>query len=157
MGRFQILIYFLTFFLLSSCCIPVLQKKFYRTEYGWERPIKSSFTLNKKVQNSNDSIIEGVYIYTKNKHDIFYRFFNNNKFITSGFNSKNNISDQLNNLKKGHVGYYQIEEDLVFLEYFSVGAHDCGKYHRYELKIIGDSIVGYQKLKIEGLTGTPDW
>ncbi len=155
MGRFRILIYSCIFLLLSSCCIPIVQKKFYTTEYGSVRPKKNKFSLSKNQSKSNGINVVGVYI-SDNKN-LYYRFFENNKFIVSGFNSNINELEQYNNLKKGRIGYFQVNKGEILLEYFSVGPNDCGEYHQYKIKMIGDSIVGCQKINIEGLNGTPDW
>ncbi|WBX75561.1 hypothetical protein PG911_12970 [Tenacibaculum ovolyticum] len=155
MGWNKILIYSCTFFILTSCCTPVLQKKFYTTEYGSNRPKKNKFKLSKKQNELNDLQLESIYI-SKNK-ETFYRFFKNGKVLISGINPNLKEEEQFNNLKSGRIGYYKIKKNLVLFEYFSVGAHDCGEYHQYQKKIIGDSIVGYQKIKVEGLRGTPDW
>jgi len=155
MGRFQILIYSCAFLLLGSCCVTMLQKKFYTTEYGSDRPKINKFKLSKNQNKFNDDYLENVYV-SENK-ETFYRFFDNHRVLISGINPSLKIEEQFNNLKRGRVGYYQMRENLVLLEYFSVGANDCGKYHQYELKMIGDSIAGYKKMKTYELTGTPDW
>jgi hypothetical protein len=60
-------------------------------------------------------------------------------------------------LKAGIVGYFKAGKDKLIIQHFLVTAHDCGKYHIYELKMTGDSIEGYKKIKVEGLKGVPDW
>ncbi len=174
MGRFQILIYFLTFFLLSSCCVPILQKKFYTTEYGSDRPVRNRFKsaknnpnliLNKQLSRNTvftktDSIyIKNVKTKKEKLHIVysFLRFFDNGQFIDGTIKDLNLPLNDYNNLKSGIIGYYEIQNNKILYEYFLVTAHNCGDYYKTESRIIGDSIVGYQKLKIEGLTGTPDW
>ncbi len=156
MGWSRILIYSsCVCILFSSCCIPFLQKKFYTTEYGSNRPKKNKFKLSKNLNELHTIHTTDVYI--SNNKDTYYRFFSDNKFIVSGINPDININKQFNNLKKGRVGYYQVKDNIILFEYFSVGANDCGKYHQFQLKRIKDSIVGYTKLKVKGLTGVPDW
>ncbi len=153
--------------LVSSCCVPVLQKQFYTTEYGSHRPIKSKFSLSKNPYQ----LKKGDHIYTdciykssftmdgseKKDYTVFLRFFANGRFLRDVLKNDSSPVDQYNNLKKGSVGYYKVEGDKIFLEEFMVGAHDCGKYHIYSLKIMDDSIEDYEKIKITGLKGEPDW
>ncbi|WBX76739.1 hypothetical protein PG911_00330 [Tenacibaculum ovolyticum] len=170
MGWYKILIYSCTFFILTSCCTPVLQKKFYKTEYGSNRPKKNRFKLSKKIYTlKKEDQISTSYIYQssfkmdlvnkklKSDYTVFFRFFKNGRYITNVLKDKSIALNQYNNLKSGTIGYYKILGNKILLEDFSVGAHDCGKYHQYELNMIGDSIVGYEKIKIEGLAGTPSW
>jgi len=169
MGRFQILICFCLLFLLNSCCIPILQKKFYTTEYGSDRPKKNKFEISKRGTDFFDKTYVYTHIdsvYGKNpktgviKLSItksFKRFFKTGQYIQGTIKKSNLPLNDYNNLKSGIIGYYEIQNNKILYEYFLVTAHNCGDYYKTESRIIGDSIVGYQKLKIEGLTGTPDW
>jgi|GEM_PF-3158870 len=174
MGRFQILICICLFAILSSCCIPILQKKFYTTKYGSDRPTRNRFKLAKSKPNlilnkrlSENTVFiktDSVYIKSvktkKEKLHIIYsflRFFDNGQFIDGTTkNSKLSINDY-NNIKSGVIGYYEIQGNKILYEHFLVTAHNCGDYYKTESKIIGDSIVGYQKIRVKGLTGNPDW
>ncbi|WP_422091925.1 hypothetical protein [Tenacibaculum ovolyticum] len=161
-------------FLLSSCCTPILQKKIYTTEYGSNRPKKNKFKLakikpnlilNKRLsKNTIFTKIDSIYIKSvktkKEKLQIIYsflRFFENGQFMDGPTKNNTNRLKDYNNLKRANVGYYQIKDNKIILEQFMVTPHDCGSYHKGELKVIGDSIVGYKKIKVDGLTGTPDW
>ena len=157
----------LTVIAIHSCCIPVLQKKFYTTEYGSYRPIKSKFTLGKNPYYlKKEDFIQTDYIYQssftmdipeKKDYTTFLRFFENGRYLSNVLKKDISPLEQYNNLKKGGVGYYKIEGDKIILEEFVVGAHDCGRYDIYSFKILKDSIEGYSKVKAEGLTGIPDW
>ena len=155
MGRFSILIYSSIFFLFNSCCgIPLISpRKFYTTEYGSNRPKKNNFKLNIDLKDNYN--LSGVYL-SKNK-DVYYRFFKNSRVLISGINPNLKIEKQYNNIQKGRVGLYKIEGNSLLLEYFSVGSHDCGKYHIYDHKIVTDSIIGFKKVKIKNLKGVPNW
>ncbi|WBX76738.1 hypothetical protein PG911_00325 [Tenacibaculum ovolyticum] len=174
MKRNKILIYSSTFFILTSCCIPIIQKKFYTTEYGSDRPKKNRFKLAKNTTNQNlNELISENAIYTRTDSSYFklvktkkielfitksfMRFFKNGQFLKGTTNNFKNGLKNYNNLKSGIIGYYKILDNKILLEYFFVGPHDCGEYHQYQKKIIGDSIIGYQKIKVDGLTGTADW
>ncbi|PKH49863.1 hypothetical protein CXF68_03735 [Tenacibaculum sp. Bg11-29] len=165
MGWNKILIYSCTFFILTSCCTP---------KYGSNRPKKNKFKLAKVKPNlilnkrlSKNTIftkIDSIYIKSvktkKEKLQIIYsflRFFENGQFMDGPTKNNSNRLKDYNNLKRANVGYYQIKNNQIILEQFMVTPHDCGSYHKGELKVIGDSIVGYKKIKVEGLTGTPDW
>jgi len=70
---------------INSCCIPLLQKKFYTTEYDSNRPIKNKFKLGKKPYKLKEGDnIQIDYIYKssftmdeseKKDYTIFLRFF----------------------------------------------------------------------------------
>lgn len=145
------------------------------TEYNSTRPKKNKFKLAQNPYNlKTDSPINSKYVYIKNETieikdartkeikiltiNSFIRFFPNGRYINSTTNGsfENGLQDY-NNLKKGIIGYYKIEDMKILFEDFIVGSHDNGKYKIYERKLINDSVEGYKKLKIEGLTGTPDW
>ena len=98
MGWYKILIYSCTFFILTSCCTPVLQKKFYTTEYGSDRPKKNRFKLAKNTTNQNlNELISENAIYTRTDSSYFklvktkkielfitksfMRFFKNGQFL----------------------------------------------------------------------------
>ncbi len=167
MGWKKLVILVLTIISLNSCCIPFLQKKFYTTEYGSHRPIKSKFKLGKKPHNLEEGdIIETDCVYKSsvimdvsgNKdYTFFLRFFANGRYLSNVLKKDTPHLEQYNNLKKGGVGYFKLEENKIILEEFVVGAQDCGKYHTHSIKILNDSIESYKKIKIKGLTGTPDW
>ena len=163
----------LTVIAIHSCCIPVLQKKFYTTEYGSYRPIKNKFRIaNKNTKSqSKASILNNIYtrvdsVYIKKvkskKKELkiinsFKRFFPDGQFLEGTTKDIKNGLKDYNNLKSGVIGYYKIEKNKIILEQFLVTPHDCGKYYIYELEIKEDSIEGYSKVKVKGLTGTPDW
>ncbi|WP_136666715.1 hypothetical protein [Flavobacterium sp. H122] len=165
---------------ILSVLISLFQNCFfkgYRTnEFGVNRPIKNKFTLGQEPYKlaSNEIInVNAVYVKTdsiyntsattKKKelalYNVFLRFFSNGKFIKSSFNGDVKKSFQeFNNLKKAlFVGYYRIEDKKLKIEYFTVSAHGRKSYIKNEFKLINDSIEGFKKLKVEGLTGTPDW
>ena len=174
MGRFQILIYICICLFLGSCCVPILQKKFYTTEYGSDRPKNNKFKLAKNKINEDSNLLININkIYTRIdssyfKHPktkktnlfvtkSFLRFFKSGKVIEGTTKNLSNGLKDYNDLKSGIIGYYKLNEDKITIEQFLVSSSDCGKYYQYELKIIGDSIVGYQKITVAGLKGTPDW
>jgi hypothetical protein len=159
---------------ISSCCVPLLQKKYYTTEYGSNRPKKSKFKLLKtrdkldeKFFDENSVYIKIDSVYGKNPKTgvielsvtkSYERYFKTGQYIQGTCKKDSNLSlNDYNNLKSGIVGYYKIENNKVLYEYFLVTPQNCGDYYKAESKIIGDSIAGYKKVKIEGLTGKPDW
>ena len=170
MGRFQILIIINVIFLLSSCCI---QKNYYTTEYGSKRPKKNKFKILKTEGKLESAFFDENSIYTRidsvygknpktglTKLSItksFKRFFKTGQYIQGTIKDSNLPLNDYNNLKSGIIGYYKIQDDKILYEYFLVTAHNCGDYYKSESRIIGDSIVGYKKNRIEGLTGIPDW
>ena len=172
MGRVSILIIF--GILVNSCCIPILEKKFYNTEEGFERPKNNKFTLGKNPYDLKETDViktNCVYQATFNleytsantnqkisrETNLFLRFFKNGRYIESAVLKENTPIYYYNNLKRGYVGYYKIVGSKILLEHFSVGAHDCGKYVITELEIIGNNIGSYKKIEVEGLTGNPNW
>jgi len=152
---------------INSCCVPLLQKKFYTTEYGSHRPIKSKFKLGKKpyeLKKEDNIRIDCIYKSSftmdgseKKGYTTFLRFFANGRYLNNVLKTDVSPLDQYNNLKKGGVGYYKVEGNKIILEEFVVGAQDCGKYHIYSLNILNDNIESYEKIKVEGLTGKPNW
>jgi hypothetical protein len=167
MGRFPILIIIYITFLLSSCC------NYYKTEYGSSRPKKSKFKFSKTVDKLTDSFLEENHVYTHidsvygedpktgviklSITKSFKRFFKTGQYIQGTGKGLNLSLNDYNNLNSGIIGYYKIQNNKILYEYFLVTAHNCGNYYKSESKIIGDSIPGYQKNKIKGLTGTPNW
>lgn len=162
-------------FLLCASMQNCVVKPYYTTEYDSYRPKKNNFKLAQsphQLKSSDPIDLQSIYIKIEKieikdaksgKNNVFFintflRFFPNGRFINS--TTKESFDKGLNdynNLKKGFAGYYKIENDKIMFEDFIVSAHDNGKYKIYERKLIKDSIEGFQKIKIEGLTGTPDW
>ena len=174
MGRFSILIYSCITLILSNCCLPKIQKKFYTTEYGSNRPLKNKFKLAKKTTINNVNLItEKNIVYTKidsiylknvktKKTELkiiktFERYFKTGHYIRGTVKNFSSPLNDFNNLKSGVVGYYKIQDNKIQHEYFLVTAHNCGAYYNTESKIIDDSITGYTKVYIDGLIGSPDW
>ncbi|WP_136666716.1 hypothetical protein [Flavobacterium sp. H122] len=157
--------------LLQSCFL----KAYTTTEYGSDRPKHNRFKIGKYPYNLKfDDPIKTDFVYTKIDsayfksaitkenvlfvNNVFLRFFSNGRYLKSSTKKNyNSALEDYNNLKNGIVGYYEIKDNKLFLEYFLTNAHNNGKYYMLELNLIKDSIEGYKKLKIEGLTGTPDW
>lgn len=171
MGWKKLVILLFCSFLMQNCIL----KSYYLTEYNSTRPKKNNFKLSQNPYSlKSDDRINSKSVYTKietieikdaktkeiKKLTIssFIRFFPNGRYLNSTTNEsfENGLQDY-NNLKKGIIGYYKIEDMKILFEDFIVGSHDNGKYKIYERKLMNDSIEGYKKLKIEGLTGTPDW
>ncbi|MBS9767087.1 MAG: hypothetical protein KGV44_06060 [Flavobacteriaceae bacterium] len=175
MERIKILMFFfLTCFYLNSCCIPLIQKKYYTTQYGSDRPKKNKFKLAKIQPKiilnklfSKDVIytkIDSVYIKsvkTKKEelhiYNSFLRFFETGQYISGTTDDFTFGINDYNNLDSGVIGYYYINRNKLITEQFLVTSHDCGKYHKGTLKIIGDSIIGYNRIKIKNLKGIPNW
>ena len=172
MGRISIVIIIGT--LASSCCIPIIQKRFYNTEEGFERPKNNKFVLGRNPYSLKETdAIKTNCIYqatfnleynksVKNKNTNkeitrFFRFFKNGRYIQSAVLKEKNPLYYYNNLERGHVGYYKIIDKKILLENFNVGSGNCGEYYITELEIIGDNISSYKKIEVEGLVGTPDW
>jgi hypothetical protein len=168
MGRKNLVIVFIIAVSFSSCCIPLIQKTWYNTSEGFERPKKNRFKLAKApyILKPTDGIsTDGVY-----QHDIivksdngrtihitsFFRFFSNGRYMEGALGDQEPIH-YYNNLERGHVGYYTIVDNEVVLEQFSVGAQDCGKYAITKLKINETGFGDFKKIKVEGLKGVPDW
>lgn len=171
MGWKKLVILFSFSFLMQNCIV----KSYYFTEFNSTRPKKNNFKLSQNPYTlKTDSPISSKNVYikketieikdaiTKEKKILtinsFIRFFENGRYINSTTNKSfvNGLQDY-NNLKRGIIGYYRIEDKKIIFEDFIVGSHDNGKYKIYERNLINDSIEGYKKLKIEGLTGIPDW
>ncbi|WP_103071791.1 hypothetical protein [Aquimarina sediminis] len=173
MGWKKLISFILIIISMNSCCIPLLQKKYYTTEYGSHRPIKSKFktTRNRTKSILEESLTKNIYFRTdsiyitkvkdKKKElkivNTFKRFFSDGQYIEGTTKNIRNGLEDFNNLKSGIIGYYKTQNDKILYEYFLVTAHNCGDYYRAESNIIGDSIAGYKKIKVEGLKGTPDW
>ncbi len=167
MGWQKLVILSLLGVLIQSCCMPLLQKKFYTTEFGGERPLKSKFKLAKTPYILKDEdVIKTNLIYTtsfkmeggkKSEYTSFLRFFDDGRFLSNALDTSSPLLDQYNNLKKGGVGYYKIEGNTIRLEEFVVGAQDCGKYHEYTLPLSQDGIKGYTHTLVNALSGAPDW
>jgi len=88
----------------------------------------------------------------------YERYFKTGQYIQGTSEKDSNLAlKDYNNLKSGIVGYYKIENNKILYEYFLVTPQNCGDYYKAENEIIRDSIAGYKRIKIEGLTGTPDW
>jgi hypothetical protein len=173
MARKKLVITFLLLVTLQSCHL--LFKGYRTTEYGSNRPTQNRFTIGQDPYSlKDDDPIKTDFIYTKTDsvylksaitkekelfvYNTFLRFFSNGRYFES--TTKKKYSEALNdynNLKDGIVGYYKIENKKLSLEYFVVSAHGHESYVKNELKLFNDSIEGYNRLKIEGLTGTPDW
>ncbi len=175
MERIKILIYFfLICFYLNSCCIPLIQKKYYTTQYGSDRPKKNKFKLAKIQPNiilnkpfSKDVIytkIDSVYIKSveTNKEELliynsFLRFFETGQYLSGSTESFTFGINDYNNLDSGVIGYYYVNNNNLITEQFLVTSHNCGEYYKGALKIIKDSIVGYNRIKIKNLEGIPNW
>lgn len=159
--------------LLNSCCSPLFSKKYYTTEYGSDRPKKNKFKLSNTGNELGKTFVDENVVYTKidsvygknpktGETELFVtksfeRYFKTGQYIQgTSIDSDVSLKDY-NNLKSGIIGYYKIQNDKIIYEYFLVTAQNCGDYYKAESKIIGDSIPGYKKIKIEGLTGNPDW
>ncbi len=174
MGWKKLVILILVFTMTNSCCVPFVQKKFYTTQYGSYRPIKSKFKITKDsvMYTSKESFIKNIYfridsiyitkVRSKKKElkviNTFKRLFSDGQFIEGTTNDIKNGLKDFNNLESGIAGYYKIENNKIIFEQFIVTPQDCGKYRTYELQILGDdNIKGYKKMTVKGLTGTPNW
>lgn len=174
MGRISILITISFLFLLNSCCIPIIQKRFYKTEEGFERPKRNGFELGKNPYNLKETdLIKTNCIYqnsfsleyidaktnkkTSRLVNGFFRFFKNGRYIESAVLKEKDSLFYYNNLKRGYIGYYEIIDSKVKLEHFSVGSQDCGKYSVTYLNLNDNYIGDFKKTEVNGLTGTPDW
>ncbi|WP_132065870.1 hypothetical protein [Aquimarina spinulae] len=189
---------------LNSCRVPcnIIIKKYFFTESGAVRPAKNKFKLgqNPYYLKESDHIKtdcvyqscyrsynsdEKIYLDCNNTNEgiTFLRFFKNGRFLMTYLSPTERNLEHYNDLKIGYVGYYKIEDGILFLEYFSVNrygmAADCGSFDQFRCEIHENSIssfsVGvtnddesydrkntltnnsYVKVKVEGLTGTPDW
>ncbi len=174
MGWKKMVILVLTIISLNSCCIPFLQKKYYTTEYGSNRPKKNKFKLLKTQSKLGQKFIDeySVYVkidsvYGKNPKTgvvelsitkSYERYFKTGQYIQGTGEKDSDLTlKDYNNLKSGIIGYYKIENNKILYEYFLVTPQNCGDYYKAENGIVGDSIAGYKRIKIEGLIGTPDW
>lgn len=172
MGWKGMVIIFLISIFLKSCGFVYGYKT---TEFGSKRPISNRFELGKQpyslkaddpikidiIYTKIDSVLLKSAITKQNElfvYNTFLRFFSNGRYFESTTKKKyTEAIEDYNNLKNGLSGYYRVEDNRLVIEYFVVSAHGHKSYVKNELKLFNDSIEGYKKLKVEGLTGTPDW
>ncbi|WP_452220195.1 hypothetical protein [Lacinutrix salivirga] len=110
--------------LLCISCI-----SFYPHPEGGFRPKKPNFTLSKEEFKFNNKI-DTTAVYSNLdtlKYDIyktvFYlKFHNNGRFFKFSKNTKDIINKS--NLKPGNIGYYNINHQLITIEYFSIDPYN---------------------------------
>lgn len=203
--RFQKLNIFIVVILITltftSCGFcNIFSKQFYFENEGGVRPGKNRFEFreNPYVLQEHDLIkVNCVYqlklIANSSEHKTqssdsitnkYIRFFKNGRFLINKLiSNKESHLEQYNNLKGGKVGYYQIIENELILEYFDVRlggmSSDCGQYYKdkYKMTNIGIKLQSvrrsdngifyawrtvenenwFYKKNIEGLTGETYW
>ena len=141
----------------------IFSKQFYFENEGGVRPGKNRFKLRKNpyVLKEQD-LLKANCIYqlkliwnhkepnlqTNNSYNVTYefiRFFKNGRFIINELDStKKNHLEQYNNLNDGKIGYYEIIENELIIEYFDVRlggmSSDCGKYYIDKYKLTKSGI-----------------
>ena len=139
----------------------VFSTQFYFENQGGVRPGKNRFKFRKNPYLLKDQdlikvncvyqlkiITNSSNLKNQSNDSVAYnyiRFFKNGRFIINKLNSnKESHLEQYNNLKGGEVGYYQIIENELILEYFNVRlggmSSDCGQYYKDKYKMTKNGI-----------------
>ena len=144
--KFTIIKLILCLFLISGCT------QIIHLPEGGVRPKKPNFSLSKKAQKlKNIELIDTTTIYIgKFKSGIkldtlyyFMRFFNNGRVYSSTLLDTLPTNDDMNNLKKGMIGYYYLNGNELITEIFY--PQNFGQYRVEHGKIKGDTLIFYKE------------
>ncbi|MBV7440710.1 hypothetical protein KRX57_04695 [Weeksellaceae bacterium TAE3-ERU29] len=164
---------------MGSCCIPIIQKRYYKTKkYKMERPYKFKKKYVKPINENkkelykylnNNAIYRNISSIVLNgekmEFDQFIRFFDTGQFLWGSMKWKSMEKEvPYNTLDMGYVGYYYIDDNNdIHMYEFSVGAQDCGNYSEY-IYTIGDNSIQrasineiWNRIEVSDLEGTPYW
>lgn len=119
---------------------------------GGIRPKNPKFSLSKKVCKLNNlKLIDTTTIYIGkffsgiNLDTLYYflRFFNNGRVYASTLLDRFPDNDDVNNFKKGMIGYYVINGTDITIEIFY--PQNFGQYKIENGKIKGDTLIFYKE------------